>query len=406
MLEHAKRIAKRWKQTTASAKIPLLLDRIAARAPVESNPRSSIVLVPATGNGNIGDRAMLEAALRRLSSERVILAVEHAESIGHVPAHAHVVQLPGLLSEVGWRRYRAHQSYARLCDSAKSVVVVGADLVDGLYNARRSIARYSILQTAIARGAEARVLGFSWPHEPAKNAAHMARVLSPYVDFCLRDPVSYQRFTDSGSAARATADVVFSDTHTNDPSELIMTWMESSQSTGGFVVVNLSGLIERRIPQMEEYRAIVNAAHGGGLRVLFLPHVVRTFDGDLEPVRRAFEQLGRSDDMFVPYELSPSEIRAVARRAVATVTGRMHLAIMSLSQGTPAITLATQGKVEGLYSMFELEQFCVPPVPGFGREVARQLDSDSIAAARLAIRSALADVRRLSESTFSSNPVP
>ena len=34
------------------------------------------------------------------------------------------------------------------------------------------------------------------------------------------------------------------------------------------------------------------------------------------------------------------------------MTGRMHLAVMALLAGTPPITVATQGKVEGLMRLF------------------------------------------------------
>ena len=47
----------------------------------------------------------------------------------------------------------------------------------------------------------------------------------------------------------------------------------------------------------------------------------------------------------------------------------MHLAIMSLSQGTPAITLATQGKVEGLVRLFDWPQLCIAPKAGMAEDI-------------------------------------
>jgi polysaccharide pyruvyl transferase WcaK-like protein len=47
----------------------------------------------------------------------------------------------------------------------------------------------------------------------------------------------------------------------------------------------------------------------------------------------------------------------------------MHLAIIALSAGIPAITLATQGKVEGLMSMFGMPHLCIEPRNGFSADV-------------------------------------
>ena len=38
----------------------------------------------------------------------------------------------------------------------------------------------------------------------------------------------------------------------------------------------------------------------------------------------------------------------------------MHLAVMSLMHGVPAVTVATQGKVEGLMELVGAPELCVP----------------------------------------------
>jgi colanic acid/amylovoran biosynthesis protein len=57
------------------------------------------------------------------------------------------------------------------------------------------------------------------------------------------------------------------------------------------------------------------------------------------------------------------------------ITGRMHLAIMALWNRTPAIALATQGKVEGLMALFDSAEFCVEPTAGFGARILPVIDS-------------------------------
>jgi polysaccharide pyruvyl transferase WcaK-like protein len=92
-------------------------------------------------------------------------------------------------------------------------------------------------------------------------------------------------------------------------------------------------------------------------------------------------------------------MRGLAARAALTVTGRMHLAVMSLMHAVPAITLASQGKVEGLMQLFSTPELCVVAGPGFATAVIevvdRVLPEDS--AARQSLRRALPDVVALAK---------
>src|SRR5690606_35734705 len=81
------------------------------------------------------------------------------------------------------------------------------------------------------------------------------------------------------------------------------------------------------------------------------------------------EALGDSTVLMTERLLSPAEIRGLTAGATLTVTGRMHLAIMSLYSGVPAITLATQGKVEGMMRLFGAEFLAVEPRPDFAERI-------------------------------------
>ncbi len=108
---------------------------------------------------------------------------------------------------------------------------------------------------------------------------------------------------------------------------------------------------------------------------MLLPHVLRTTADDLSACRAVFDRVGSDGVILVEEMLSPSAIRGLTRRASLTITGRMHLAIMSLAQGTPAITLATQGKVEGLMRLFDWPELCVSPKSGMAGEIIRVADA-------------------------------
>ena len=51
------------------------------------------------------------------------------------------------------------------------------------------------------------------------------------------------------------------------------------------------------------------------------------------------------------------------------LTGRMHLAILGFTRGTPTITIAYQGKVAGLYERMGLSEYVIEP----GETIAHDL---------------------------------
>lgn len=74
----------------------------------------------------------------------------------------------------------------------------------------------------------------------------------------------------------------------------------------------------------------------------------------------------------------------------------MHLAVLSILAGTYAITLASQGKVEGLYRLLDEERLCISPGEGVGLQLLEA--SEAIIREGLAERGVVeADVARLRE---------
>jgi polysaccharide pyruvyl transferase WcaK-like protein len=141
-----------------------------------------------------------------------------------------------------------------------------------------------------------------------------------------------------------------------------------SLSDDPYIILNASGLIPFA-PLAADYGALFEWAHAHDLRVVVLPHVRRAGADDGPVCEAMFREFGSSQDLLVDRTLSPDEVRALACDAQFVVTGRMHLAVMALSCGVPAATLATVGKVEGLYELFELPRLAVSPKPGFSAAV-------------------------------------
>src|SRR5690606_17317169 len=103
--------------------------------------------------------------------------------------------------------------------------------------------------------------------------------------------------------------------------------------------------------QTSGYRQAVSRLVATGHKVVVLPHVIRASGDDLAACRAIWEELSdqeRKDVVLVEDLLKPAQVRRLAAGAALIVTGRMHLGVIGLSQGVPAIVVATQGKVEGL----------------------------------------------------------
>lgn len=372
----------------------------------KSGSGSRAILIAPPGAGNIGDAALVGAFLENVAGPITVIS-RYPGDFRIPPELAGRVQLVALGSLIygglpsfvrDLRRFRA------LLADASSVSVVGADIMDGAYNFRASTSRAVVARSAAAAGVNTRVLGFSWNGKAHKDAVAQLRAADRAgVALYLRDPLSVERALRDSLNAHPAADIVFT-ARSVDPAraERELAGIPTEQ---GFAIVNVSGLIEN--DQTAAYVEIIRGLRGRGLGVVLLPHVIKKGPDDLAACRRVHAALGDTTGVaFVEEVLTPAEVRGFTERATITVTGRMHLAIMSLMKGVPAVTLATQGKVEGLMAMFELPYLCVEPGDGLADRVGSALerilaDRDAVSAA---ILGKLPAVTALAEENFAGLP--
>ncbi|MHC2185619.1 colanic acid/amylovoran biosynthesis protein [Rathayibacter agropyri] len=393
-------MVKSWKKDfVTTTRLPARRDAAVLRASLATlrpQPESHLVLA-APGNGNIGDQAMLEAFLENTTGPVVVIERYAGDVV--IPEEqadrVEVVQLPHLVYGVGDEHVADLRRYAALIRRARSVSVVGADMMDGKYSLRGSVRRSLLAQAAAEAGVPTRILGFSW-NASARLAARRALVAASRAGVVplLRDPLSAERARRAGvQRVEEVTDIVFS-ARTRDGA-----FRESLALPAGvpFALVNASALVATMVDQVPEYERIVDRLRAAGVHVVLLPHVSRPIGDDKIAVRAVAERVGTEGVTVVDRVLMPAEIRGLAEDALLTVTGRMHLAIMSLSLGVPAITLATQGKVEGIMRLIGLPQLCVEPTPGFADRVLPVIDRILAEPdVRTTIDNALPEVRRLS----------
>jgi O-antigen/teichoic acid export membrane protein/polysaccharide pyruvyl transferase WcaK-like protein len=334
------------------------------------------LLIAPPGAGNIGDQAMVEAFLENTTGDvRIVvrtvndlcLPEEHA-------ARAEMHALPALIHGAERSHRRDIAALGRLLRTARSLTVVGADAMDGAYDARASVRRADVAALAAGIGVDARILGFSW-NSRARAGARWAvrRAGRAGVLLLVRDPVSSDRARRAGFRGVVdTADAVFgARTVSTGAVEHLL-----GSSPPAYAVVNPSGLVGRSMDQASEYTVIVRALLERGIGVVLLPHVIRSSASDLTACRTIAARVDDARVVVVEQQLGPAEVRGLCAGARLVVAGRMHLAIQSLWSAVPAITLSTQGKVEGLMQMFgpRCECLCVTPGAGLANRIVPLVD--------------------------------
>lgn len=371
------------------------VDRLLLSGRSVAGPRDAphhVLLAPA-GGGNIGDQALVEAFIENVDG-RVSVVCRRPADYSIDDERVRVVPLLSLVYGDLVGHVRDVRAFRALLRTATSFSVVGADVMDGGYGYRASANRANLARRVAEIGIDARILGFSWngsPHPVALRAVRAAARRG--VDTIVRDPRSAARARADGIEPVVDgADIVFLARRT-DP-ETAAAWAD--RVTGPLALVNFSGLVPSD-GGLEPYVDVVRTLRERGHGVLLVPHVSRPGADDL-PICAAVADLFADDPdvVLVDRLLSPAAIRGLTSRARLTVTGRMHLAVMSLMHGVPAVTVATQGKVEGLMDLVGSPGLCVPS-DRIGADLARITADSADAAEDLshAITAHLDEVRAL-----------
>lgn len=364
------------------------------------------VLLAATGGGNIGDQAMFESFLQNVDG-RVVVVVSDKSSLV-VPevdaSRVEIVEIPGLVTGLPLVRLRGTRKLLAQLKSAKSYSVIGADIMDGVYSPEQSIARLSTVNCALLLGVNARILGFSWSPSARPSAKEAMRRLNGRAAIFARDPRSQQRLKNDGvTDAAIAADIVFSHSSEAPMSEL-SGWVQKRKNEGQKIaVLNISGLISSKIKLDDDYRKICDHLTKLGYSIIMLPHVVRDGDDDLSAIHEYLLNASVAEGPYIVNELlTPSQVKSLVGTVDCVITGRMHLAVLALSAKVPTITLGTQGKVEGLYAMFDLEDLCVQPASGMSAKCLPIISTFASNSTQMLqrIESKLPEIKRLSKLNF------
>lgn len=249
--------------------------------------------------------------------------------------------------------------------------VTGADIMDGYYSPVMSLRMIvaADLLSKVAKGSS--FVGFSLNGSPTFLVKYAFRTLDQRAHVNLRDPVSfsrYQRLSDrQGKLVADSAFLLEPASELQNVAHSAIQWIEHERSEGRLVLaLNVHPMLFSHEERLERLPALVESvsesafekAERSGVSWLLLPHDDRPTSGDMTALSAVHGALfGKLGDRvhFVEVPPSAAEIKTIMAHIDGAVTGRMHLAIAALGQGTPVMAFAYQDKFSGL-----LQHFCMP----------------------------------------------
>lgn len=335
---------------------------VAAR-PISGPVRRLLILPADTHNlvGSRGDEAMMRAVVARIAAKSPDMQVA---VISASAAAAGYDALPV------WRDpWRLQTVKSGLLESgADTLLVVGADVMDGYYAPRLSMRMLAVADMAAHMGLRTRILGFSFNAAPSRWLRPMFNRLNPALTINLRDPVSLGRFNAFCRApARLVADAAFMLVADQQSPRVVAVaaWVMQRRDAGDRVLAfNLHPMLIRPADP-QKLQALIDSACTAlasllrlrGLSVVLLPHDDRGDGGDdvcLAVIQRRLRDEFGARMHHPPEQMSAAELKAAAGLMDGVVTGRMHLAIASLGMGVPVAAITYQDKFHGLFAHFDL----------------------------------------------------
>ena len=384
------------------------------QTPISGPPR--VLLFPPATPGSLGDDAMLLATvsyLRALDVHDIGLVSYDRSKPWSISASVDTV--------MDVREYMDDGAISPLVQLGEFAATythafaVGADVLDGYYSEDRTLRRIWFARLCAATGLKTTILGFSLNQSPTERAVKALRELPLSVQLNARDPISRQRLEARlRRPVRGVADIAFllpAAQSLTSCAEDAMRVIEKNRACGRTIMgMNVNSLVTAR-PNSEFEASIATATStllnsNPDLFVLFVPHDRRAATNDellAERVSALLPDEHRSRCHVVRGSVPAPDIKALAAHLDVAVSCRMHFAIACLGTGLPVGCLDYQGKFEGLFQHFGLENSVL--------DVQEDIDSKRISmfmqqlleerhTRRRQVEERLPDVMRLAKSNF------
>lgn len=358
--------------------LAFMLARLSRTRPKASSGTRSALLLPTADPGNLGDEAYFWAMveeLRRQGFQRICVISFRPDNLWQVPgAETQIMALHH--NPAG----SAYLKFVRAAESFSHFYVWGADILDGSQGLRIALPRLRLASLAVAAGLRASVCSFSLNASPAPAVIAAFKRLDHRVALYCRDEISQSRLNERLTAERAalSADVAFllAPDRESSLSRKAAAWIDAQRQSGRVIIgLNINDMLCYYFPDLspgalvDQYVAIFEHLSRivPNIAIVHVPHNIHpneTMHGtDDFQLAQAFEQRLptslRGHTFMLPRTVRATEIRAICGLCDFLFSGRMHLTIASLAQGTPVFGVAYQGKFEGLFRHFGIRDAIV-----------------------------------------------
>jgi polysaccharide pyruvyl transferase WcaK-like protein len=320
--------------------------------------RDTFVLMAPSVEGSRGDAAMMEVLLRdlheRYHGRVVILCYRRTER------YADFVRDFGAEVRCLETLIRHPVSLRQLLHRTHTFRFIGADIVDGFYSPLTTMLRLSVAQAFAYAESDAEIVSFSFSSASSASVSRIWKQLPLSLGLMVRDPQSKRRLAALlGRDVAQSTDLAFLLQPDDKGIDEQLGWIAAERGRGRTLIGIGANALLLDPGRRRALGAVIThlARHDERLSFLFVAHDLRATSNDLRAAEDVARQIApelspRIKIVSQPY--GPRQLKAIAGRLDAVVSGRMHFAIAALSQGVPAFCLRYNGKVEGLLELVGL----------------------------------------------------
>lgn len=358
----------------------------------------SLVIVPCdpwSVGGSRGDEAMLTGVIQRYRHEcpnipiHIVCANDGLEYIRSLP-------ISGISPIISWNgNYSVRRVYESILERHPTdVVILGADCMDGFYSPMLSLELLSIHDLCSkTAGIKSYLLGFSFNETPSWLMVHAFKSLSSCTKIRIRDSVSLVRFQKRiKHPVQLVADAAFMlQPQTDFPLyDDLRQWGQEQRAKGKKILgFNFHPML-RSYSGPEDIQGDARLVAISLEKILakhpevcfvFIPHDDRSRLTDnlmLSTMYEYFRGLERESNRvyYSPEVPRAPQLKALCGLLDGLLSSRMHLAIAALGMGTPVMAATYQGKFEGLFQHFGLdESYLLPPKRFLSDDLVSTFDS-------------------------------
>jgi polysaccharide pyruvyl transferase WcaK-like protein len=334
-----------------------------------SNPTREILVVPAANlDGGFGDDVMISAFVSQIKSNDNIdiLTDRIIRRDDYLGKYKNVAYLDGL--NPGNYFY-----LLGLVKNYRTVVVLGADVLDGFQSFHNSIDRLRLIYLASKFNSVSKIIGFSINKSVLPKIKKMFNKISSRCDMYVRDIDSYNRLKNilgNENNIHQAADIAFltnvdQDYSKTDDYKKYNTWADECKNKGMKIAALCPNayLAEKNglDNQLELFDTLIQAIESTGTSVayLLLYHDLRTHckgknDKDISEI--LYNKYSNHFNCYFSSNIrNGCELKSYLKNVDFTISGRMHFGIAGLAYGKPMFGIEYQDKFSGLLKMMGLD---------------------------------------------------